>query len=37
MTGFECFVGVNPWTARFTFCKLLITFAVLKMFLFKTV
>ena len=30
MTGFESFVGVNPWTALFTFCNMLITFAVLK-------
>ena len=21
MTGFESFVGVNPWTALFTFCN----------------
>ena len=32
MTGFESFVGVNPWTALFTFCNMLITFAVLKKF-----
>ena len=37
MTGFESFVGVNPWTALFTFCNMLITFAVLKQFLFKPV
>lgn len=37
MTGFESFVGVNPWTALFTFCNLLITFAVLKKFLFQPV
>ena len=37
MTGFESFVGVNPWTALFTFCNMLITFAVLKKFLFKPV
>ena len=24
MTGFESFVGVNPWTALFTFCNILI-------------
>ena len=30
MTGFESFVGVNPWTALFTFCNMLITFAVQK-------
>ena len=27
MTGFESFVGVNPWTALFTFCNMLITFS----------
>ena len=37
MTGFESFVGVNPWTALFTFCNMLITFSVLKHFLFKPV
>ena len=37
MTGFESFVGVNPWTALFTFCNMLIPFAVLKKFLFKPV
>lgn len=37
MTGFESFVGVNPWTALFTFCNMLITFAVLRYFLFKPV
>lgn len=37
MTGFESFVGVNPWTALFTFCNMLITFGVLKHFLFKPV
>lgn len=37
MTGFESFVGVNPWTALGTFCNLLITFAVLRHFLFKPV
>jgi len=37
LTGFESFVGVNPWTALFTFCNMLITFAVLKHFLFKPV
>lgn len=34
---FESFVGVNPWTALFTFCNMLITFAVLRHFLFKPV
>ncbi len=37
MTGFESFVGVNPWTALFTFCNMIITFLVLKKFLFKPV
>lgn len=37
MTGFESFVGINPWTALFTFCNMMITFAVLKKFLFKPV
>ena len=37
MTGFESFVGINPWTALFTFCNMLITFSVLKHFLFKPV
>ena len=31
MTGFVSFVDVNPWTALFTFCNMLITFAVLKL------
>ena len=37
MSGFENIIGVNPWTALFTFCNMLITFAVLKKFLFKPV
>ena len=37
MTGFERFVGINPWTAVFTFCNMLITFSVLKHFLFEQV
>lgn len=37
MTGFESFVGINPWTALYTFCNMLITFAVLKHFLFEPV
>ena len=37
MTGFESFVGIDPWTALFTFCNMMITFAVLKKFLFKQV
>ncbi len=35
--GFESVVGVNPWTALFTFCNMLITFGLLKKFLFKPV
>ena len=34
---FESFVGIDPWTALFTFCNMMITFAVLKKFLFKPV
>ena len=37
MSGFENIIGVNFWTALFTFCNMLITFAVLKKFLFKPV
>lgn len=37
MSGFESFVGVNPWTALFTFCNMLITFGVLAKFLFNPV
>ncbi len=37
MSGFENIVGVNPWTALFTFCNMLITFFVLRKFLFKPV
>ena len=37
MTGFESFVGIDPWTALFTFCNMMITFAVLKKFLFKPI
>ena len=37
MTGFESVVGVNFWTALFTFCNLIITFLLLKKFLFKPV
>ena len=33
MTGFESFVGVNPWTALFTL-HMLITLLVLKSYLF---
>ncbi len=37
MTGFEQIVGINPWTALFTFCNMIITFLLLKKFLFKPV
>lgn len=37
MSGFESFVGVNPWTALFTFCNMIITFLILKKFLFLPV
>ena len=37
MSDFESFVGVNPWTALFTFCNMMITFLVLKHFLFGPV
>ncbi len=37
MSGFETIVGVNPWTALFTFCNMLITFFILRKFLFKPV
>lgn len=37
MTGFENIIGVNPWTALFTFCNLIITFLLLKKFLFGPV
>ena len=37
MTGFESVVGINPWTALFTFCNLIITYLVLKKLLFKPV
>ena len=37
MSEFESFVGVNPWTALFTFCNMMITFLVLKHFLFGPV
>ena len=33
----ESFVGIDLWTALFTFCNMLITFAVLKHFLFAPV
>ncbi len=37
MTGFEQIIGINPWTALFTFCNMIITFLILKKFLFKPV
>ncbi len=37
MTGFEQIIGINPWTALWTFCNMIITFLILKKFLFKPV
>lgn len=37
MEGFENFIGFNPLTALFTLCNLVITFLILKKFLFKPV
>ena len=37
MSGFESIVGVNPWTALTTFCNMIITFLILRHFLFKPV
>ena len=37
MSGFENFIGLNPWTALFTLCNLAITYLILKKFLFKPV
>ncbi|MBP3313507.1 MAG: F0F1 ATP synthase subunit B [Oscillospiraceae bacterium] len=37
MSGFESVVGVNFWTALFTFLNMVITFLLLKKFLFKPV
>ena len=37
MSGFENFIGLNPWTALFTLCNLVIVFLILKKFLFKPV
>lgn len=37
MEGFESFVGVNFWTALLTLCNMIITFLVLKKFLFQPV
>ena len=37
VSGFESIVGVNPWTALFTFLNMIITFLLLRKFLFKPV
>lgn len=37
MEGFENFIGLNPWTALFMLCNLVIVFLVFKKFLFKPV
>lgn len=37
MQGFEQFIGFNPWTALFTLLNLIITFFILKKFLFHPV
>ena len=37
MTQFENFIGFNPWTALFTLLNLVLTFLILKKFLFKPV
>ncbi len=37
MEGFESFVGIDFWTALFTLCNMIITFLLLKKFLFKPV
>ena len=37
MSGFENFIGFNPWTALFTLLNMVITFLILKKFLFKPV
>lgn len=37
LTGFESFVGVNPWTCLFTLCNLLILYLFMKKLLFKPV
>ena len=36
-SAFESFVGINPWTALFTFCNMIVTFLVLRHFLFQPV
>ncbi len=37
MEGFQSFIGLDPWTALFTLVNMIITFLVLKKFLFKPV
>ena len=37
MTEFENFIGFNPWTALFTLLNMVLTFLILKKFLFKPV
>lgn len=37
MTGFESIIGIEPWRALFTFCNFMITFLLLRKFLFKPV
>lgn len=37
MSGFESFIGFNPWTALFTLLNMVLTFLILKKFLFKPV
>ena len=37
MKGFENFIGLNPWTALFMLCNLVIVFLVFRKFLFKPV
>ena len=32
MTGFESFVGVNPWTALFTFCNMPVSYTHLDVY-----
>ena len=37
MEAFENFIGFNPWTALFTLLNMVLTFLILKKFLFKPV
>ena len=37
MEQFENFIGFNPWTALFTLLNLVLTFLILKKYLFKPV